>query len=122
MPYVTGNIYSGNDHLWNKSIRQLTIHAFPGNANSNSSFTYVDMLDENQAKIIVLELKEQLLRITSPAMKQQTRLEIVMDERPAAVRNNGSKVDIDYDLQNRILVVRFAPKEVIDVTVEYGSK
>jgi len=119
--YVTGNVYSGNDHLWNKSARQLTIHAFPGNANSNSSFTYVDMLDENQAKTIVLELKEQLLRITSPAMKQQTRLEIVMDERPAAVRNNGSEVDIDHDLQNLILVVTFKPEEVIDVTVEYGS-
>ncbi|MEY4589568.1 MAG: hypothetical protein RL497_1644 [Pseudomonadota bacterium] len=52
--YVRGDIYRGNDKLWENTAKTLTIHAFPASKKGSAHFTYIDFLDGNKEKIIRL--------------------------------------------------------------------
>ncbi len=116
--YVTGNVYSGNERTWNKSPRQLTIHAFPGGKNSRTEFTYIDMLDGDLAKIIRLEEANGVLRITSPAFTHESLFEVALDQQPIEVKLNGRDVETRYDGRSGILFLAVAPNVEVEVSVQ----
>jgi alpha-glucosidase (family GH31 glycosyl hydrolase) len=48
--YITGNIYSGNTKIWDptpENGRSITIHVLPGEVNDQTTFQYMDYLDND---------------------------------------------------------------------------
>ncbi|WP_438862384.1 TIM-barrel domain-containing protein [Neptunicella sp.] len=115
--FVTGNLYAGNSKLWQQQPKQLIIHAFPGEKDSQKAFTYVDMLDKDQHKIIKLERSAKQIIVSSPAMSYLRQFEVVLDAKPHKVQINGTEVDFAYDAQSKLLKVKSALQSDISLAI-----
>lgn len=115
--YVTGNLYRGNDRLWDTSERVLTVHAYPGRRDSASAFTYVDMLDSNAQKRIELQRRGNEVYLKSPALPQTTVLEVLVDKEPKSVQLNGQAAEAQYDDRARLVSVRAKKDTPIDLRI-----
>ena len=115
--YVTGNLFAGNSRHWQQSAPVLKIHTFPGGNNTQSRFTYVDMLDDDKHKIITLERQAKSVRITSPAMSPARQFEVVLESRPKSVRVNGAPAPLDYREEQQLLIVNTETTEAVTVDI-----
>ncbi|WP_075185902.1 TIM-barrel domain-containing protein [Teredinibacter haidensis] len=117
--YVTGNLFVGNDRLWQTAEKQLTIHAYPGKAGSEALFHYVDALNGNREKSISLVTERKILKLTAPAMSHATRVEILLDNAAKKVQQQGEVVAHSYDSEQHQLSVSIPAGEPIDVWVSF---
>lgn len=115
--FVTGNIYTGSDRIWETKEKQLSIHLYPGTGTFSSSLIYVDMLDNNTKKNIEAEGNKNQLQVKSPIMLQQTLIDIILDKNPKAVVLNGKNQTIHYDHQTKKLKVLVEKNQAIDLQV-----
>ncbi len=115
--YVSGDIYRGNDRIWNDSEKHLTVHVFPGNKNSGAVFTYIDMLDNNATREISLKREKKEVKVSVPAMNQQTQVEVVLDRAPKSVSVNGKAVSINYDKETNLFSIAIPEKESADISI-----
>lgn len=115
--YVSGNIYRGNDRVWDRDEARLIIHAFPAAQTGSSSFTYVDMLDGNKNKAIELTRAKREVSIEGPAMMHAVRVLVALDKVPRSVRIGTEVVEAQYDAGKALLSVDIAPNRAIDVRV-----
>jgi alpha-glucosidase (family GH31 glycosyl hydrolase) len=116
--YVSGSIYQGNNRTWNEPDKQLSIHAYPGRNGERAEFTYVDLLDNDSAKAITMVVDRRQVRISSPAMLHPTRILVLLEEQPKAVRLNGRTVELNYDEGMDTLSVIAVENSGIDLKIE----
>lgn len=114
--YVTGNVYRGNDRLWNASAGQLTIHAFPSERGA-SEFIYVDPSDGDQAKPIRLSSERNAVRLTAPAMQQGASIEVVLKHAPKSISLNGAAATGNYDAAASTLTVPMPAGKNLDMNI-----
>jgi alpha-glucosidase (family GH31 glycosyl hydrolase) len=103
--FVTGNLYQGNNKLWQHQETQLVIHAFPGQKGSNNQFDYVDMFDGNKVKKLSLQHSNKEITVNSPAVAYARKFEVILDATPRSITINGEKVSGNYDVQQKVLTV-----------------
>lgn len=103
--YVTGNIYSGNSELWKEAPKLLTLHAFPGGADSDSEFTYVDMLDSDKKKVFQMRRNSDEVVLVIPKIAYAKRVEVVVEEAPAIVMMNGKPINSSYNASTKMLTI-----------------
>lgn len=115
--FVTGNLYQGNNKLWDLQTKQLTIHAFPGKKGSQNQFDYVDMLDGDKLKKISIEHKGKQVLISSPAVNYARQFEVILDTKPSSITLNGEAIQGDYDAQQKVLTVRTDKLNDIQLTL-----
>lgn len=115
--YVSGDIYRGNDQIWKDGEKQLTVHIFPGAKNSQTEFTYIDMLNKNAAGEILLKRVNKEVNVSVPAMSHKTEVEVVLDKTPKKVSVNGKSVPVNYDKETNLLLIALPEKEAVDVVV-----
>ncbi len=115
--YVTGNTYKGSDRVWDKEAPYIAIHAYPGRSGDKTTFMFVDSLDNNAQKAIQLKVVESDIFVSSPAMHQRTKLELVLDKKPKAVVQNGEALTYEYNAVKHLLTFSVAAGEPVDVRV-----
>lgn len=106
--YVSGNLYQGNDRLWQtNSNHYLTIHAFPGKDNETSQFWYVDARQPHSTPVpITLQRKDKTIALTSPALPYARHFKIVLDSQPQSVRLNNKNCEYSYNQQTKMLTLQ----------------
>lgn len=103
--YVTGNIYTGNNELWKETPKVLTLHAFPGDVDSESDFTYVDMLDGDEKKIFQMRRNGDEVVLVIPKINHAKQVEVVIDEAPAKVMMGGKAINSSFNPSTSILTI-----------------
>jgi alpha-glucosidase (family GH31 glycosyl hydrolase) len=92
--YVTGSIYPGNSKNWITNFdaqRNLVINAFPGAAGEQVTFPYVDYLDKDTKKNIVLTSSgNDAAHLTCPALTIMDTVKVHLSAAPSkGVTLNG---------------------------------
>ncbi len=105
--FVTGNIFSGNAHLWDDQPQHLVIHATPGEEGDVTRFTYVDYLDGDASKEITLRRDEDGIHLEVPPLSTQVTAEIIVDAMSNGLTLNGDGVEVAYDETRKVLRVRW---------------
>ena len=119
--YVTGDIFRGNSKIWKGEFNDdenLTIHIFPTDKTTQTKFIYIDYLDGDKMKELVMERKAELVKFTSPALTVDTKLIIRWDSRPNSIKFNGTSVKFEYDKGEKLAVLEIPKNEKIMVLVE----
>jgi alpha-glucosidase (family GH31 glycosyl hydrolase) len=115
--YVSGNIYHGNDKLWNSTEPLLTIHAFPARRSESQQFTYVDLKDNSKFKSMEMSSEKGLVTLSSPAIATEVNLVIRLDKAPKDVMLNGALTGIDYDDKSQLLSVPASKGQEINLSI-----
>jgi alpha-glucosidase (family GH31 glycosyl hydrolase) len=119
--YVTGTLIPGNSKLWNgeKPGKEFEIIAFPGSKNAQADFVYVDSLDGNKEKRIVLSTFEKAVEITVPSLTTDASLWVRLYGTPSGVSVNQKAIQKDWsadrnmarialkrNIQNKVIIYR----------------
>jgi alpha-glucosidase (family GH31 glycosyl hydrolase) len=119
--YVGGALVPGNSKLWGgeKPWREFEIVAFPGSKGAQTAFTYVDSLDGNKEKRILLVALGKTVEITIPSLTTDAILSIRFPTKPSSVsvnRNsiqsgwnadrNMARVTLKRGIQNKVIIMR----------------
>jgi alpha-glucosidase (family GH31 glycosyl hydrolase) len=119
--YVTGTLFAGNSKLWNgeKPGKEFEIFAFPGAKGLQTAFTYVDSLDENKEKRILLVASEKSVEVTIPSLTIDASLWLRLSAKPSSVSVNQNPIQADWNaarnmarialkkgIQNKVIVAQ----------------
>ncbi|MBU0472974.1 MAG: hypothetical protein KKF62_02290 [Bacteroidetes bacterium] len=120
--FVTGNIFQGNSKIWDGEIKgkeKISIHVFPGDINSHTNFTYVDLLDGDTEKNMLLSHTLNQISFNSPKLSTLSDVEIKLDFRPSEILSNGKSIEYSYDENLGIAKISFDKIERINIEVIY---
>ena len=96
--YVTGNIYQGNDKIWNnKPENNFTIHIFPGTAGDKTVYNYIDLNDSNKEKDISMENINGKISIDIDPFKAESKLLIKSASEPSSVKLNNGNIKFEWN-------------------------
>jgi alpha-glucosidase (family GH31 glycosyl hydrolase) len=118
--YVTGNIYSGSAKIWDptpENGRSITIHVFPGQVNDQTTFQYMDYLDNDITKTLQLKRSTDKIELVSEALSTPSTIRIKCQTRPERLVLNQHPVSYEYDDQNRTVVVQVAGDQPMKLAV-----
>ena len=120
--YPTGKVFAGLEKKWNPtydSDRTVAINAFPGAANENNSFTYVDYLDSNTQKAMTVSVSaSNVISVSSPALTVAGTVVVYLPAAPTSVYLGATAVaSPQYDATAKTLTVAFSANQPVHVTV-----
>jgi alpha-glucosidase (family GH31 glycosyl hydrolase) len=97
--YVTGTLVPGNSKLWNgdKPEKEFGIVALPGTKNSQTEFGYVDSLDGNKEKRILLAASGKTVEVTIPSLTIDASLWLRLSTKPSSAFVNQNPVQADWN-------------------------
>lgn len=102
--YVTGNIYQGNEKVWNEgSDNELSVHFFPGSPGEKTLYNYIDLNDSDKRKDISLENKNGKIILNIDPLKIGSKLVIKSDREPALVTLNGKETKYNWGKDKGII-------------------
>ena len=120
--YVEGDVFAGNSARWIPDFerhRRLVIRAYPDASITESSFDYVDALDGDSVKTIVMKATTTGLTLAAPALALGGEVEIVLARTARQVRSGGRNVAVRYDAASGVLRVPFSARRAIAIEVGY---
>ena len=123
--YLTGSIYDGNSRNWITGFdaqKNLVINAFPGAAGEQVTFAYIDYLDKDTKKNIVLTSSgNDAVHVTCPVITIKDTVKVHLSAAPSkGVTLNGvtlSASQYTWDAATLSLCVPSAPGAAIDLFV-----
>jgi alpha-glucosidase (family GH31 glycosyl hydrolase) len=98
--FITGQIYQGNSRIWENRVsedKKIIIHLFPGQINEQVTFRYVDYLDNDKEKSMVLERQADKAIFTSEPLRTASTIELKCDMKPSKILLNNKPVDFNYN-------------------------
>jgi len=104
--YLTGDIFRGNSKIWQGELtgnESITIHLTPGESGEQTTFDYVDYLDNDSEKTMRLSNQSCKIEFACEPIMSQVRIEIRATKRPAKVLINDSTTDFIFD-ENRSII------------------
>ncbi|MGD8779393.1 MAG: glycoside hydrolase family 31 protein [Ignavibacteria bacterium] len=116
--YITGNIFQGNSKLWEKELEgneEITVHAFPGEAGSSTTFDYVDYFDADKEKQMKLEHQTGKIVFTSVPVKTKSTIKVKCPAKPERVLSNGNQVNFEFDDVYKSASVSLGKDETINL-------
>ncbi len=120
--YVSGDIYQGNAKLWrrvNRNLGAVTVHIFPGRDGDRATFDYIDHLDGDQQKFMLLSCASGKITFTAPALAGMVALAIRSEARPAEINMNGGSQSFGYDKKNKIVIIKVAKNTPLNLEIRY---
>jgi alpha-glucosidase (family GH31 glycosyl hydrolase) len=106
--YLTGDIFRGNSKLWQGNLtgnESITIHLTPGKSGEQTTFNYIDYLDNDSEKTMKLANQHKKISFTCEPIMSQVRIEIRAAKRPAKVLLNDSVADFIFDESRSIIQI-----------------
>jgi alpha-glucosidase (family GH31 glycosyl hydrolase) len=118
--YVTGDIFRANSRIWQGELDKngkLEIHAYPGSANSQSGFTYVDYTDNDKEKKMVLTKEESQITFESEPLSINSTIAVRCPSVPKKVLLNNREAAFDFDAKNAIVKIQASASQSIQIKV-----
>lgn len=106
--YLTGDIFRGNSKIWQGDLtgnESITIHLTPGESGEQTTFNYVDYLDNDSEKTMKLTNQRGKIRFTSEPILSQVRIEIRVVKRTAKVLLNDSAANYIFEESRSIIQI-----------------
>ena len=120
--YVTGDIFRGNSKVWHNELagnETITVHLFPGQKGTSTTFTYVDYLDNDGLKNMVLDSQDGIINFKSDALNIESKVEIKCMKKPDKVLLNKELVKSEFDSKGKILKVSINKNESVYLEINY---
>ena len=98
--YVSGKIFAGNSKVWAGDLsgkEEFTIHLFPGQDGSQSTFVLLDYLDNDSEKKMVVERRAGATIFSAEPLTAPSTIAVRCDAKPKQVVLNGKPADTKYD-------------------------
>ena len=118
--YVTGDIYRGNSKIWmdkESSSESLTIHLYPGPDGTGTSFTYMDYLNNDAPRKMVLENQNDNVSFKSGALHIDCVIEVKYRNKPENVILNGNHIEYVFDSDKKITTIAVEKDTVINLEI-----
>ena len=118
--YISGNIYQGNARLWQKdhpATADITIHLFPGGINDSVTFNYIDYLDNDIEKTMILNHLQDKITFSSGPLTTGVILDIKCLTKPSQVLLNSIAVKYAYDKTKKIARIRAMKNKSINLEI-----
>lgn len=115
--FVSGNIFRGNDRLWDNSSASLQLHAYPAHQNGSVKFVYVDMLDDDKAKHLSLTRSGKQIQLTGPALATVAEARIFLQTAPKKVLLDGTEANFEYDISQQTLSMQLSQNKRFTITI-----
>jgi alpha-glucosidase (family GH31 glycosyl hydrolase) len=116
--YVTGDIFRGNSRIWQGELNKngkLDIHAYPGSANSQSNFAYVDYTDYDKEKKMVLTKEGSQITFTSEPLSINSTIAVRCPGVPKIVLLNSKETAFDFDAKNAVIKIQASANQSIQL-------
>ena len=118
--YVTGNIYQGNEKIWNKKLNsELTIHFFPGSAGDKTEYNYVDLNDSDKEKNISMESDKSKITLNAEPLKIDSKLLIKSGSEPASVTLNGKELKYNWNKNTGMIETNLIEGTKANIEITY---
>ena len=120
--YVTGDIFCGNSKLWKSELKgneTVTVHLYPGEEGTYTTFNYVDYLDSDGLKKMVLDYQKDKINFKSDALNIQFEVKLKCMKKPNKVLLNNEDVNFNFNVKNRIVKVKISKNETINIEFIY---
>lgn len=121
--FLKGNVYNGSrvayDTAGKDTNYHLEVHAFPGVNGDKALFTYVDPLDKNEHKNILMLTANKDVAFQFPALKCPSRLVCYLEQEPSEVMVNGVEVDYRWDKEGDALYLDMPLNQVSDAEIKW---
>ena len=118
--YVTGNIYQGNDKIWNKKPENnFTIHLFPGAAGNKTVYNYIDLNDSNKEKDISMENMNSKISIDIEPLKTESKLLIKSADKPSVIKLNNENIKFDWNKDKGLIEMNLNKETKAQVEITY---
>jgi alpha-glucosidase (family GH31 glycosyl hydrolase) len=118
--FITGQIYQGNSRIWENNVsedKRIIIHLFPGQINEQVTFRYVDYLDNDKEKSMVLEYQSDKIAFTSEPLRTLSTIEVKCALKPTGILQNKVPLKFEYDKTNNIARVQIEKNKSIDLEI-----
>ena len=118
--YLTGDIFRGNSRIWQGDLsgnESITIHLTPGESGEQTTFDYVDYLDDDSEKMMKLSNQDGKIGFTCDPILSQVRIEVRATQRPTKVLLNGSVTDFIFDESRSIIQIDIAKNTPIKLEI-----
>jgi alpha-glucosidase (family GH31 glycosyl hydrolase) len=116
--YITGNVYKGNSKIWDGDKEEtITIHLFPGKEGEQTTFNYVDYLDNDKSKSMLLSYTSKQINFRSDKLTTGTTIEIKCPSEPVNVVLNDKQTDFGYDESKNVITVNAGASIGINILV-----
>lgn len=116
--YITGNIYKGNDKLWNKNNEELSIHIFPGSKGERFLYSYVDLNDADKEKNISIENENEGLIIHLDALKIKSKIYIKSKTEPSKVIINDTNTEYNWDKSTGFIETEISNDTMVNIKIQ----
>ena len=120
--YISGKIYQGNSKAWEKNIRgkeEIAIHLFPGKANEQASFSYVDYFDNDTEKNMVLNRQAGagIITFVSPALSTNSSIMIQLKNKPKKILLNNEPIKFNLNRVNNTVTISVSKNTTINLEI-----
>ena len=118
--YVTGNIYQGNEKIWNKNPdNKLDIHLFPGGKGDKTEYTYVELEDSGKEKNISMENKKDNISVEVAPLKVESKLFIKSEIEPASLKLNNKKMEFKWNKDKGLIETNLSKETKVKIEIQY---
>jgi alpha-glucosidase (family GH31 glycosyl hydrolase) len=118
--FVTGNVYQGNSRIWENSERavpKVVIHVFPGQVNDQTTFEYVDYLNEDKETLMKLERHAGVVVFSSGPLGTPSTIELKCTQKPSSMFLNKMPVSFKYDETRKMASITIEKNIAIDLKI-----
>ena len=114
--YVLGHIYAGNSVSMRKQEKLISIMVNPAARRGESTFTYVDAIDQI-AKPLTVTKSKKTVNISGPALSTSAVVNVYLDKAPKSILLNGEAAEIHYEANQATLMVPIPDNKNFEVVV-----
>jgi alpha-glucosidase (family GH31 glycosyl hydrolase) len=120
--YVSGDVYQGNSKIWNGNLtgnENITIHLFPGEVSEETDFAYVDFLDNDKEKEMLLLHEQGKIVFTSPLISISPKVAVKCFKKPNKILLNGKSVEFNFNKNTTIAEINCPKGVAIKIEIFY---
>ena len=122
--YVTGNIYQGNSKIWKSNSENghfISIKLFPGIVNDETTFTYMDYLDSDKTKEMVLKHEAGKIVFTSDNLTCPAEIKLIVENKPEKILLDKKEIEFKFDAEQNLVSFNVEKGKNINVEVSYAD-
>jgi alpha-glucosidase (family GH31 glycosyl hydrolase) len=118
--YITGDIFRGNSKIWKEDVsvnEMITIHLYPGQEGTNTSFDYIDYLDKDNLKKMILQTQTGQIQFTSDALNIDCKIKIKCQKKPDKVLVNNEITAYEFDSDRNMIYINIKKDKSINLEI-----
>jgi alpha-glucosidase (family GH31 glycosyl hydrolase) len=122
--FITGKIFQGNSRIWENGgdvKKDVVIHLFPGQVNEQTNFLYVDYVDNDKEKAMLLKHHSDKIVFTSESLGTNSTIEIKCAAKPARILVNKKSAQFEYDETKNFARIQIEKNKAIDLEMHLSK-